>query len=295
MGKKFRERVEMEKNADWGTKMRRSILFKIFIFCFKSLYVLAFVFYLMLGTSMTYSWVATKWNRHYPPEYAGELCKKYAMGRDPKPDKIVSWLIARNAKEADIIMPLLEACTPYLASTTFLVFSNWKFEQGRREEALNWRQYARFRARFDALRCGSNEAGDNFNSLIDISSREEMQDMMQRNPSLQPKSITWALEYDAKFPPPQNNPYEICKSLTAMEVGKFKMVPRAEWGGIHDTLRRLSYYFVELMEDDIKRGGRGVIDMPDFRLPKAGQEPPTPEKDEKDKSGEEPEQEKKEE
>lgn len=276
MGKKYRERVERERNADWGDKMRRGIIFKIFIFSFKSLYILAFVFYLMLGTAMTSSWVSTKWHRHYPPEYAGELCNKYALGPDPKPDKIVEWLSARTANEADIIMPKLEACTPHMSSITFLIFSNWKFQQGKLEEALNWRQYARFRARFDALRCGSNEAGDNFNSLIDISSRDELQNIMARNPSLQPKSITWALEYDAKFPPPQNNPYNICKNLTAMEAGKFKMVPRAEWGGIHTTLRKISYYFVELMEDDIKRGGRGIIEMPSMKVPDESLQPQAP-------------------
>lgn len=268
MGKKYRERVEREKNADWATKMRGGIVFKIFIFSFKSLYVLAFLFYLMIGTAMTHSWAVTKWNRHYPPEYAGTLCKKYAQGPNPRPESITEWLSARNVGEADIIMSQLEACTPYMSSITFLIFSNWKFQQGKLEEALNWRQYARFRARFDALRCGSNEAGDNFNSLIDISSRDEIQNLMARNPSLQPKSIVWALEYDAKFPPPQNNPYEICKNLTAMEAGKYKMVPRTDWGGIHTTLRKISYYFVELMEENIRNGGNGVIEVPDFKLPK---------------------------
>jgi len=288
MGKKFRERVEQEKNADWVTKMRRSILFKIFLFSFKSLYVLAFVFYLMLGTAMTYSWVVTKWNRHYPPEYAGVLCKKYALGPEPDPDKIVYWLMARQPAEADIIMGKLEACTPFLSSITFLAFSNWKYMQGKKLEALNWRQYARFRARFDALRCGSNEAGENFNNIIEISGREDIQKMMERDPSLLPKSIAWALEYDAKFPPPQNNPREICKQLTAMEAGKYQMVPRAEWGGIHSTLRAISYYFIDLMEDKIKRGERPVLEMPSMKLPKEDMDLiiGTPQKDEEEKSPE---------
>ncbi|MEZ0262088.1 MAG: hypothetical protein ACAH80_13855 [Alphaproteobacteria bacterium] len=288
MGKKYRERVERERNADWNTKMRRGIVFKIFVFSFKALYVLAFLCYLALGSAMTYSWATTKWNRHYPPEHAGRLCQKYATGKDPAPDKIVDWIMARNATEADVIIAALEPCTPYLSSTTFLAYSNWKYQLGKLEEALNWRQYARFRARFDALRCGSNDAGDNLNSIIDISARDELQQLMERNPSLLPKSITWTLEYDAKFPPPQNNPYDLCKQLTSLETGKFRMVPRSDWGGIHNTLRQLSAYFVGLMEDDIKRGGRGIIEMPKLKINEGdiNSAMSAPEKDEEEKKPE---------
>lgn len=283
MGKKYRERVEREKNAGWKVRLQRSWLWKIFLFSFKSLSVLAFLCYLMLGSAMTYGWIKTKWYRHYPTEYAGQLCQKYALGRDPKPDKIIDWLTSRKVSEADLIMEKLEACTPHLSSITFLAFSNWKFQQGKKLEALNWRQYARFRARFDALRCGSNDAGDNLNEIIDISAREEFQQMMARDPSLQPKSIVWALEYDAKFPPPQNNPAALCKQLNSMENGRFTMVPRSEWGSIHRTLRDISYYFVELMEADIKRGGRGMIEMPSMKIPDEDMEPSAPEQNGQEK------------
>ena len=36
MGKKYRERVEREKNVGWKTRMQASLLWKIFIFSFKS-------------------------------------------------------------------------------------------------------------------------------------------------------------------------------------------------------------------------------------------------------------------
>jgi hypothetical protein len=91
---------------------------------------------------------------------------------------------------------------------------------------------------------------------------------MRKNPSLQPQSIRWALEVDGKHPIPDNDPTEVCRQLTALERGRFFLVDRKEWPGIHYTLRALSEYFAMLMEDNIKRGGMGIIDMPSLKVPR---------------------------
>lgn len=259
MSQKARERKRLERERlarEAKTKLgfRGTWEYRTLRFLFKFFIASALLFYLGLGGSLTWTWLHTKYVRLQPVEKAAEIAQKLLKpGGDP--EYLRSWVAMRPTTDGDALMKLLDPYIEWMNGMTFIVYGSWMADQGKMEEAVFWRQYARFRIRFDALRCGSHDAPSLVTRIMNQFPQPAIRAYMQDHPELQTKILRQVLDFDAKHLP-VNDPTEFCKALVAGEEYRYKMQvemqPRHEWRPIHDTLRGVSYYEILHMEEEAK-------------------------------------------
>lgn len=220
--------------------------------------VLFFLGYLSLTGPSGWSWAKAKWALQTPLE---ELPQKadYYLNQVYKPEKLYELVSMRPPSETEKIIKLLEPYTARMSSYTFLLYSARLKGQGKTDDALFWWQFARFRARFDALRCGSSMAVDNLNHLLKVVPHPDFPPDAETDRMTVVKSLTRVLDYDANYPA-DNIPEDLCDPLRAMEDGKYQSVGYSSWKRIRHTLRAITESRLQQMEDDIKKGVRQIPD-----------------------------------
>jgi hypothetical protein len=253
-----RERLEREarQKLGWrGTWEYRTLkgLVKLVVAC-------AFIFYAVLGASLTWTWLHTKYVRLQPLEKAVDIAKKELLRPGGDPDVLRSWIAMRPSSDGAALSQLLEPYVPWMSGATFVVYASWMADRGKMEEAVFWRQYAFFRARYDALRCGSHDAPKLVTKIMKDFPQQAVNEYMRTQPpSLQAKILRRVLEFDSRHPP-LNDPEKFCKAIVAGEEFrnelKIEMLPKSEWTGVHDTLRGISYYQIVHMEEEEKKAGK---------------------------------------
>jgi hypothetical protein len=214
--------------------------------------ILLFVGYVSFTAPLSWTWVKTKWERHYPLEHI--IAKaKYALEVEGDPEPLRLRISMRSPHEADRIIQMLEPYIGQLNGLTFILFSDWMIAQGRIEEAFFWRQYARFRIRFDSLRCGAFNSITTMTDLMNVVTRPEIDDLRYHRPDLVIKSLKDVLDYDEKHPA-VNSPKAFCDQLTtkslASENVNYVMVRESLWPEIRETLRGVTEISIARMERD---------------------------------------------
>lgn len=258
--RKRQERERLAREAKTKLGFRGTWEYRTLRWLFRFFIGAAFLFYFGLTTSLTWTWFQTKYVRLYPVEKAAELAQEKLLGPNPDPESLRSWIAMRPSSDGAALMKLLDQYIEWMSGMTFVVYGSWMTDQGKMDEAVFWRQYARFRIRYDALRCGSHDAPALVTEILNQFPQPAIKAHIQEHPELQSKILRQVLDFDAKHPP-LNDPTEFCKALVAGEEYrdqiKVKMQPKTEWPAIHDTLRGISYYEILHMEEDVKKGKTG--------------------------------------
>lgn len=223
-------------------KVRNSWEVRSLIFIARMLAVVLFIGYLASTWRTAAGWVQLKWVRSQSVAETSSIAEQYLSIN--KPDKLLEWISLRPAEDRDTIMKQLEPLSGRIGSGVFLLYSKWQMEAGDTEKAVFWRQYALYRLRYDALRCGSPDSAKSMQGLLALFPDTKVQGYINAHPDIVRKSVRQVLDYDARWPA-ENNPVDICPSLTKLEGGSFKMVPREHWAAIRHTLRFVTEEFLK--------------------------------------------------
>ena len=214
--------------------------------------VLFFVGYICLTASSAWQWVQTKWELHYALSEMPARADKY-LNKTFQPEKLSKAISFRPLSETEAIIKLLEPHTGRLSTYTFLNYSMRLNTLGKTDEALFWWQFARYRGRFDALRCGSNDAVDTLDKLFGMIPHPELPADATQDSALLISSIKKVLDLDAHYPA-DNIPEDICDPLRALEQGKYASVGVDRWADIRFTLRLMTERTLGIMERNLKEG-----------------------------------------
>lgn len=223
---------------------------KTLLFILRAMAVLVFVGYVLYTAPMAYSWIQMKWVRAQPLEQALPTAEAYI--KDGHPEKIADWVLSRPVSERKQLMEILEPLTGELPSGLFIAYASWEHNLGNAEQSLFWYQYARYRLRYDALRCGIPSGTDDMTGLLDLMPRDSVQKTMTENPKLLPVMIERVLKYDAKYPA-NNNPADICSKLNTLNNTSFVMLPQERWADNRYILRMATEAALKRMKADKKK------------------------------------------
>lgn len=219
---------------------KRSILFIL-----RAIGVILFLAYLAVTGPSALSWGELKWVRFQPLEQITQVAER-SIKRDPQ--DLVKWVSMRPSYERKQIMEKLEPYSGQISSGMFLIYSHWMMDSGQEKEAIFWRQYGRYRLRYDALRCGSPQSTENMAGLLALFPDRGVQEAIAKDPSIVKISLQRVLDFDAKYPA-DNNPIDICPTIQKLDGGKFAMVKREDWRTIRHTLRLMTEYALEKMDE----------------------------------------------
>ncbi len=257
MSRRTRERKlrEQQENAIKKREARKHWKLRLGKRALMAIATFFLVCYVAFAGRMTWSWFATKWVRLTPVSEVGEVAKKHLLAMPPTPEELRIWLSNRPESEGEQVMKALEPWVPKMSGMTFLLYARWEDYAGKPEEALFWRQYARFRIRFDALRCGSYDAIGMMADILKFVPPAPPDELVLETPANLPKVLRRILQYDSEHPA-ENNPQEFCRALTSAQEFRDKMKvtmePPSGWEGIRRTLRGITTYEIMHMEANLK-------------------------------------------
>lgn len=214
--------------------------------------VLFFLGYLSLTVASAWTWSQAKWVLHTSVS-ALPAKADYYLNKVYKPEKLYYEVSLRPSAETEEIIKLLEPYTGRMSSYTFLLYSARLSRMGKIDDALFWWQFGRYRARFDALRCGSVEAVSNLSKILQILPHPDFPPDTETESMTVIKSLHKVLDYDAQYPA-ENIPEDICNPLRALEDGKFQSVGFDRWRTIRHSLRSTTEFRLKQMEEDLKNG-----------------------------------------
>lgn len=203
-------------------------------FVLRAVGVLFFIAYLAFFTNSAWQWAVTKWVRHQPLAAVMDIDRA-------EPGAVTRWIARRPASDRAGIMKLLEPDAGNIPPSAFMLFSRWREDAGDMPDALFWRQYALYRFRFDALRCGSPEATKKLSGWTALYPHADVQQYLEENPAMLPKSIQRVLDFDQSHPA-DNSPAETCDMITLNDDLKFQLVSPENWPEIRKTLRRVTAF-----------------------------------------------------
>jgi hypothetical protein len=209
------------------------------------------IWYVTLAGRLTFEWFSAKWVRLTPVGQIDAVARSFLVSLPPRPEEFRTWLAYRPSSEGDYIIKTLTPWSSKLSGMTFLIFARWEEFNNRPEEAAFWREYARFRIRDDALRCGSYDAIGLMGDILKLVPPTPVGEQQYMTPETLPKLLRRILDFDTLHPP-QNYPLEFCHALTATQEFhdkmKFKMEPPSGWEDIHRELRSVTLMEVMHLE-----------------------------------------------
>jgi hypothetical protein len=218
-------------------------------FALRAVAVCFFIAYVSFLAPSAFTWVQTKYVRSMPiTALPGKA--DYYLNQVYKPEKLYKIVTMRPASEIEKTIEMLMPYTARMSTFTFLFYSSRLDQIGKTDEALFWWQYGRYRARFDALRCGSGMAVDNVASVLNLVPHPEFPQDEELDKFTVVKSLKRVLALDAKYPA-DNLPEDLCEPLRAMEGGKFISVRPDRWADIRYTLRYMTEYRLRQMEGSL--------------------------------------------
>ena len=231
-------------------KEKSSWEFRSVKFALRAMGVCFFIAYLSFLTPSAFTWLETKWVRSLAIEELPEKADYY-LNKVYKPEKLYKIVSKRPASEIEKTIETLMPYTARMSTFTFLFYSSRLDQIGKRDEALFWWQFGRYRARFDALRCGAPKAVDNVGSVLGLVPHPEFPDDDTLDKFTVEKSLERVLALDAKYPA-DNLPEDLCDPLRAMEGGKWLTVKPDRWADIRYTLRYMTEYRMRQMNGTLE-------------------------------------------
>lgn len=213
-----------------------------------------FIGYVAISLPYGWSWGWQTYYRNQPPSQIDAYTAKYATNMKTQ-KRLLEWVQVRPVIEREEIFAKLEPYSATLNPLFFLTFSVWLAEAGDEEGALEWHFIARYRMRYDALRCGSPDSVENMERLMKHMLREDMHDKILSDPARMLRYLEKVLEFDAKYPA-ENSPNEVCDLIFQMPLERRGIVPVNErhWRAIRHTLRFRTEIELERLREQVSAG-----------------------------------------
>lgn len=227
--------MDAVKNS-WEWKTARFI-FKFFLYSVLLLYI---AFTLPAATN----WVKQQWMAFdIPPEQRIDFITQETEKGNKVDALLLMQIVPLDQNEE--LFTALAPLTPTLPNSYFFTLSQRAFKAGNLEDGVFWEQYARWRLRYDALRCKGVDMVEVSNRIANIGSANKYFDYaITQNPNLIKKSIQRVLDFDAQYPP-ANNPSEICKAYAkVIQHSSSEIVEEEHWEQVRETLRATTENFL---------------------------------------------------
>lgn len=233
---------------------------KSVLFILRIIAAIAFFLYLFQAVPATFIWAQMVHINKQPVENIETLAAEaVAQGET---ERILNWVRFRPAEDTPYIIKTLEKHTGVLPSLVFVTYSRNMMQLGDMEEAVFWLQYARYRLRFDEIRCGDATAQMPMEVIYALVFGEKMDDAINKQAHEFPATIRRVLAYDADWPA-ANTPDSVCALLRHGAQGKnssIALMPAELWPAARHRLRYESEAALQRIEADAQR--RGTVPSP---------------------------------
>lgn len=233
-----------QEDAASSGGIKRSWEYRSGKFALRIVAVLFFISYLIASAPLSWMWATSTYYKSQPLSKLDDMVKAYA-GKDDQ-SKLMLWVQARPKEERAQIKEKLLPYAGQLDSVLFLFFAEWAVQNFEAREIVFWNYYARYRLRYDALRCGAPNSVINMDGFVSLISEEFIDSIVERNPHLLPETIQRVLDMDALYPA-SNSPVGICKIIYKIERLEFNPVRRENWPALRHTLRAVTEYSLSQM------------------------------------------------
>lgn len=165
------------------------------------------------------------------------------------------WIRYRPYSESAQIIERLKPFSPGLTPLIFFNMAKRARVLGDVEEKRFWSMVARFRLRYDAVRCGSYDAHESADEVLQIFYHA---DKSLIDPLSVEDTITLTrkvLEFDAQYPA-NNTPADTCRFLNNMSAEKspLDIVPEESWPELRFNLRYATDLSLQLAAERLKKG-----------------------------------------
>jgi hypothetical protein len=208
-----------------------------------------FILYLATTSTSALAWMQTYWTRQQPLATVSELLQESLAKNDPQ---ILSlWIFRRPMADMPEIFAAIEPKAELISSLIFMRQAQYFMGNKQPGEALFWYLHARYRLRFDALRCGAPTGPETMNTVLNMLSPPDIEELVPAEGPDLAAELQRVLDYDAKMPA-KNNPTDICEVLNRISRGNFVMVPEEHWAGLRHTLRLATEESLRQMREEPK-------------------------------------------
>lgn len=153
-----------------------------------------------------------------------------------KPQDVATWIRMRPVTETEAITDIIIPNSGALEAGTFITLSLRNLRIDKPEDALFWLQMARYRMRFDALRCQAGAAAPSYEALLAAMTPAQIDRLLVKHPELVKKSVQRVMDFDAKYPA-ANAPDYTCKMLGDIARHPLAPIPREKWEAVRKSLR----------------------------------------------------------
>lgn len=230
MSKKKKETAANDGAQKKQSFERRSLRFVLKLFGY-----ILFIAYLIWAVPHAKTWADIKWVQRQPIEKLAEITPDYIHAG--RPDKIYTWVKMRKAYEIDKIMETLEPYTAELSPLTFILYADRLAARGEISKAVFWHQFALYRMRFDALRCGHDEEAVGITAaMTKIYRNKKIMTAIESDSAQLPRTIRAVLDMDAKYPA-RNKPVMVCDIVRGLTGSIIQVMPEQDWAFIRHMLR----------------------------------------------------------
>ena len=208
-----------------------------------------FALYLTLFTYPAWQWAQMKW---YVPDFsisALEQTTQTLIDQDQH-DLAALLLNSYPVENLDQVVEEMSKMASDFNAPFFFAVSNRYVLKEDTEQAIFWNIYARFRVRYDAVRCDyflSDVVSDEF-SIINAN-LELTEKFLRLDQDKRQDLVRQVLDFDAAHPP-RNDPDYFCKFIQQFKsTDKIAVLPEDDWDIRHDLLRTSAQAFLTSTED----------------------------------------------
>jgi hypothetical protein len=192
------------------------------------------ILYLAATSTSALAWMQTHWARQQPLSTASALLQESLATKDPR--GLSSWIFRRPLNDMPEIFAAIEAEAGSVSSLVFMRHAQYFMDSKQPDKALFWYLYARYRLRFDALRCGAPGGPETMNKVLNILSPAEIEALTPAEGPELAAVLQKVLDYDAHNPA-VNNPEDTCEVVNKLIRGNFMVTPEDTWPRTRHSLR----------------------------------------------------------
>jgi len=157
--------------------------------------------------------------------------------------ELPAWVRLRPLSDTPALIEVVTPRAGRVGPDLFIELARRQVQLKNTEEGLFWMQLAKYRLRYDILRCGQPGMIEKIDMLLAALAPKDILSLLGEKPELFKVSIRRVLEFDAQYPPTAS-PDHICQAIARLNEAKVIPVPASEWEWIRNSLRRAAEKFL---------------------------------------------------
>ncbi len=241
-----------KKKIAW--KGLKSFEFRVFYWMWRGALVMAFLGYLGANAPGAWKWAQIKWVRTQDLSQMETVMQRAtASGDFSWAEDWVSW---RPFSESAAILKEVTPYTPKMSPLIFFTLARRARHVGDGEQQKLWLMVARYRLRYDALRCNLADSIEITQKYMKVFTGADPALAVQMTPAENLKFARKALDFDAKYPA-TDDPEKLCKLMSKMERSQYVPMPKERWEGVRFGLRYVTDLSLTRAEKELKKQEKG--------------------------------------